>query len=56
MVDKAEPLSMTKRCALLDLPRSMFYHTPQPVSGESYRLKGKMQQALCQLILPAGPC
>jgi hypothetical protein len=41
MVDKAEPLSMTKRCALLDLPRSMFYHTPQPVSGESYRLKGK---------------
>ena len=34
MVDKAEPLSVTKQCALLDLPRSTFYHTPQPVSGE----------------------
>ena len=34
MVDKAEPLSVTKQCALLDLPRSTFYHTPQPVSRE----------------------
>ena len=34
MVDKAEPLSVTKQRALLDLPRSTFYHTPQPVSGE----------------------
>ena len=34
MVDRKDPLPVTRQCELLDLPRSTFYHTPQPVSGE----------------------
>ena len=33
-----EPLSITRQCQLLDVPRSTFYHTPQPVSDEELEL------------------
>jgi putative transposase len=38
MVDRKDPLPVTRQCELLDLPRSTFYHTPQPVSGEELAL------------------
>ena len=34
MVDRKDPLPVTRQCALLDLPRSTFYHVPKPVSEE----------------------
>tara|TARA_R110002072_G_C7836798_1_gene524645 strand:- start:49 stop:873 length:825 start_codon:yes stop_codon:yes gene_type:complete len=34
MVDWKDPLPVTRQCALLDLPRSTFYHVPKPVSDE----------------------
>jgi putative transposase len=38
MVDRKDPLPVTRQCELLDLPRSTFYHTPQPVSDEELAL------------------
>ena len=38
MVDWKDPLPMTRQCALLDLPRSTFYHVPKPVSEEELEL------------------
>ena len=38
MVDWKDPLPMTRQCALLDLPRSSFYHVPKPVSEEELEL------------------
>ncbi len=38
MVDWKDPLPMTRQCALLDLPRSTFYHVPRPVSEEELEL------------------
>jgi putative transposase len=38
MVDRAEPLPVTRQCELLDLPRSTFYHMPKPVSEEELEL------------------
>ena len=32
MVDRKDPLPVTRQCALLDLPRSTFYHVPKLVS------------------------
>ena len=32
MVDRKDPLPVTRQCAVLDLPRSTFYHVPKPVS------------------------
>ncbi len=32
MVDRKDPLPVTRQCAVLDLPRSTFYHVPRPVS------------------------
>ena len=32
MVDRKNPLPVKRQCAVLDLPRSTFYHVPQPVS------------------------
>ena len=32
MVNRPEPLPITRQCELLDLPRSTLYHVPQPVS------------------------
>ncbi|CRI63922.1 hypothetical protein THIOKS11630004 [Thiocapsa sp. KS1] len=34
MVDRKDPLPVTRQCALPDLPRSTFYHVPKPVSDE----------------------
>ncbi len=34
MVDRKDPLPVTRQCALLDLPRSTSYHVPKPVSDE----------------------
>ena len=40
MVDRTEPLPVTRQCELLDLPRSTFYHMPKPVSeGELELMK-----------------
>lgn len=38
MVNPSESLSISRQCELLDLPRSTFYHVPQPVSGEDLDL------------------
>ena len=38
MVDRKDPLPVTRQCALLDLPRSTFYHVPRPVSEEELEL------------------
>ena len=38
MVDRKDPLPVTRQCALLDLPRSTFYHVPKPVSDEELAL------------------
>ena len=38
MVDRKDPLPVTRQCALLDLPRSTFYHVPKPVSDEELEL------------------
>jgi len=38
MVDRKDPLSVTRQCALLDLPRSTFYHVPKPVSDKELEL------------------
>ena len=38
MADRKDPLPMTRQCALLDLPRSTFYHVPGPVSEEELEL------------------
>ena len=38
MADRQDPLPMTRQCALLDLPRSTFYHVPGPVSEEELEL------------------
>ena len=34
MADRKDPLPMTRQCALLDLPRSTFYHMPKPLFEE----------------------
>ena len=38
MVDRKDPLPVTRQCALLDLPRSTLYHVPKPVSDEELEL------------------
>lgn len=38
MVDRKEPLPVSRQCALLELPRSTFYHVPKPVSDEQLAL------------------
>jgi putative transposase len=38
MVDRTDPLPVSHQCALLDLPRSTFYHVPQPVTEEELEL------------------
>jgi putative transposase len=38
MVDRKDPLPVTRQCALLDLPRSTFYHVPKPISDEELEL------------------
>ena len=38
MVDRKDPLPVKRQCALLDLPRSTYYHVPKPVSDEELAL------------------
>jgi len=38
MVDRANPLPVTRQCELLDLPRSTYYHKPKAVSDEELEL------------------
>jgi len=38
MVDRKDPLPVTRQCALLDLPRSTFYHVPKLVSDGELEL------------------
>ena len=38
MVDRTDPSPVSRQCALLDLPRSTFYHVPQPVTEEELEL------------------
>jgi len=38
MVDRANPLPVTRQCELLDLPRSTYYHVPKPVSDGELEL------------------
>ncbi len=38
MVNRTEPLPVTRQCELLDLPRSTFYHVPKPVTDEELEL------------------
>jgi putative transposase len=38
MVDRTDPLPVTRQCELLDLPRSTFYHVPKPVTDDELKL------------------
>src|ERR1700694_5112850 len=39
MIEPTHPkLPVTEQCALLGLPRSSYYHRPQPASTENHRL------------------
>jgi len=38
MLDRANPLPVTRQCQLLDLPRSTFYHKPNAVADEELEL------------------
>jgi hypothetical protein len=38
MIDRKDPLPVTRQCALLDLARSTFYHVRKPVSDEELEL------------------
>lgn len=50
MVDRTDPLPVTRQCKLLDLPRSTFYHAPKPVSEEDLELMRRIDR--CHLAHP----
>lgn len=50
MVDRKEPLPVTRQCELLGLPRSTFYHVPDPVSAEELELMTLLDR--CHLKYP----
>lgn len=50
MVTRTEPLSIIRQCELLDLPRSTFYHVPDPVSDDDLQLMRLIDQ--CHIDLP----
>ncbi|WP_456412677.1 IS3 family transposase, partial [Thiolapillus sp.] len=50
MVDRKEPLPVTRQCELLELPRSTFYHIPKPVSEEELELMALIDR--CHLKYP----
>lgn len=50
MVDRKASLPVRRQCALLDLPRSTFYHVPQSISDEEFALMGLMDR--CHLKHP----
>ena len=50
MVDRTDPLPVTRQCELLTLPRSTFYHVPKPVSEEELELMRQIDR--CHLEHP----
>ena len=50
MVDRTDPLPVSRQCALLDLPRSTFYHVPKPVTEEELGLMALIDR--CHLAHP----
>jgi putative transposase len=50
MVTRTEPLSIIRQCELLDLPRSTFYHVPEPVSEADLALMKLIDH--CHMELP----
>ena len=50
MVDRENPLPVTRQCELLELPRSTYYHVPKPVSDEELELMALMDR--CHLEHP----
>ena len=50
MVTRTEPLSIIRQCELLDLPRSTFYHVPEPVSETDLALMKLIDR--CHMELP----
>ena len=50
MVDRKDPLPVSRQCDLLDLPRSTFYHVPKPVTDEELLLMALIDR--CHLKYP----
>jgi putative transposase len=50
VVDKDGSLSERRQCALLDLPRSTFYHSPEPVSDGDLAIMSLIDR--CHLMYP----
>jgi putative transposase len=50
MVDRKDPVPVFRQCALLELPRSTFYHNPKPVTEEELRLMALIDR--CHLKYP----
>lgn len=50
MVDRKEPIPVSRQYELLELPRSTFYHVPKPVSDEDLELMRLMDR--CHLKHP----
>jgi putative transposase len=49
MVSAQEKLSVTKQCALLDIPKSSFYYKPKGVSEEDLQLMALIDKCYVQL-------
>jgi putative transposase len=50
MVDRTELISVTRQCELLAVPRSTFYHLPEPVSNDDLRVMSLIDR--CHLRYP----
>jgi putative transposase len=50
MVDRKDPVPVTRQCALLELPRSTFYHIPKPVTDKELELMALIDR--CHLKYP----
>jgi putative transposase len=50
MVDRKDPMPVTRQCELLELPRSTFYHIPKPVTDEELELMALIDR--CHLKYP----
>jgi len=50
MVDRKDPVPVSRQCALLELPRSTFYHIPKPVTDEELELMALIDR--CHLKYP----
>ena len=50
MVERRDPLPVSRQCELLGLPSSTFYHVPKPVTGEEIELMALIDR--CHLEYP----